>query len=87
MCKVKEFFETLSETTSVTKRELLFAGLACVFGGMVLGMFCSPKKRTMVGCNNGNSSGNSHNREENPWNDEWEEEFGDDIPDEILSFN
>lgn len=86
MCKIKEFFEELSETTTVTKRELFFAGLACVFGGIVLGMFCSPKKRTMIGSNNGNNSG-SNNNWDDPWNDEWEEEFGDDIPDEIISFD
>ncbi len=83
MCKVKEFFETLSETTTITKRELFFAGFACIFGGMVLGMFCSPKKRTMIGSNNGNNS-----RSNNNWEDEiWEEEFEDDIPDEVISFD
>lgn len=86
MCKIKEFLNELSETTTVTKRELFFAALACVFGGMVLGMFCSPKKRTMIGSNNGNTA-DSNNGRDDAWNDEWEEEFGDDIPDEIISFN
>lgn len=83
MNKIKEFIESLSETTTLTKRELFFAVLTCIFGGMVLGMFCSPKKRTMIGSHNGNNSGNSNN-----WDDDmWEEEFPEDeFPEEELSF-
>ena len=43
MKKIKEFVAGLAETTTLTKRELLFGSLTCIFGGMVLGMFCSPR--------------------------------------------
>lgn len=83
MCKVKEFIASLSETTTITKRELFFAALTCIFGGMVVGMFCSPKKRTMIGSHNGNNNGNN-----NGWDDDemWEEECPEEDSD-ILSFN
>ena len=83
MCKMKEFFNELSETTTITKRELFLTALACVFGGMVLGMFCSPKKRTMIGSHNGNN-----NESNNNWDDEmWDDEFEDEMPDECISFH
>ncbi len=74
MNKIKEFVESLSETTTLTKRELFFAVLTCVFGGMVLGMFCSPKKRVMIGSHNGNNVGNNNGLDD----DMWEAEFTED---------
>lgn len=84
MSKVKEFIEGLSETTTLTKRELFFAAGACIFGGMLLGMFCSPKKRTMIGSHNGNHNGNNNGWEDDNMDDLfWEDESPED---EILSF-
>ncbi len=83
MNKIKEFMTELSETTTITKRELFLGALACIFGGMVFGMFCSPKKRTMIGSHNGNHNGNNSG-----WDDDmWEEECSEDeFPEEELSF-
>lgn len=88
MSKVKEFVSSLSETTTVTKRELFFAALACVFGGIVFGMFCSPKKRTMIGSHNGNHNGNNTGWDDEIWeDDDWEDDdWKEEFPEEELSF-
>lgn len=76
MKKIKEFVAGLAGTATLTKRELFFGALTCIFGGMVLGMFCSPKKRTMIGSHNGNHSGNSTGWDDEIWeDDDWEEDF------------
>lgn len=82
MKKIKGFLNGLSETITLTKRELFFAALACTFGGMVLGMFCSPKKRTMIGSHNGNHTPNNNDWDDEIWEDDWEEE----LPEEERSF-
>lgn len=74
MCRIKEFLNGLSETTTLTKRELVLIALVCSFGGMVLGMLCSPKKRTMIGSHNGNNNGNGNNWEKELQDEEFPEE-------------
>lgn len=54
------FRESLTETVSVSRREFLLTTAAGFLGGMVLGMLFSPRKYTMVGCQNGNSSCNNN---------------------------
>lgn len=56
--KWEVFKVSLSDTTSMSKREFLLTLAVCILGGIVFGMFCSPRKSTVIGSNNGNNSGN-----------------------------
>ena len=56
--KWKEWSVSLSDPQIMSKREFLLTIAVCVLGGIVFGMFCSPKKSTVIGSNNGNNSGN-----------------------------
>ena len=56
--KWEEFRVSLSDTTSMSKREFLLTVAVCILGGIVFGMFCSPRKSTVIGSNNGNNCGN-----------------------------
>lgn len=53
------FKESLTETTSISKREFLLTIAVCILGGIVFGLMFSPRKNTMIGSNNGNNSGNN----------------------------
>ena len=53
------FKESLTETTSMSKREFLLTIMVCILGGIVFGLMFSPRKNTMIGSNNGNNSGNN----------------------------
>lgn len=52
------FKESLSDVTAMTKREFLLSLAVCVLGGIVFGVFLSPKKTMVIGSHNGNNSGN-----------------------------
>ena len=56
--KWEEFRVSLLDTTSMSKREFLLTVAVCILGGIVFGMFCSPRKSTVIGSNNGNNCGN-----------------------------
>ena len=56
--KLEEFRVSLSDTTSMSKREFLLTLAVCILGGIVFGIFCSPRKSTVIGSNNGNNCGN-----------------------------
>ena len=56
--KWEEFKVSLSDTTSMSKREFLLTLAVCMLGGIVFGTFCSPRKSTVIGSNNGNNCGN-----------------------------
>ena len=56
--KWEEFRVSLSDTTSMSKREFLLTVAVCILGGIVFGIFCSPRKSTVIGSNNGNNCGN-----------------------------
>lgn len=56
--KWQTFKESLSDVTMMTKREFLLTLAVCVLGGIVFGVFLSPKKSMVIGSNNGNNSGN-----------------------------
>lgn len=56
--KWEEFKVSLSDTTSMSKREFLLTLAVCILGGIVFGIFCSPRKSTVIGSNNGNNCGN-----------------------------
>ena len=71
--KWKEWSASLSDPQIMSKREFLLTIAVCVLGGIVFGMFCSPKKSTVIGSNNGNNSGNyakDEKQEENCKKDE-----------------
>ena len=63
--KWNEAMEKLSETTTVTKRELVLGAAACTFLGMVIGMF-SAKMATgwswSFSLGSGNGCGNHDNQ-------------------------
>ena len=42
--KLKLFKESLTETTTVSKREFLLMAAVCILGGIVLGILFSPRK-------------------------------------------
>lgn len=52
------FKESLTETTSMSKREFLLTIAVCILGGIVFGLLFSPRKHTMIASNNGNNNGN-----------------------------
>lgn len=52
------FKESLTETTSMSKREFLLTMAVCILGGIVFGLLFSPRKHTMIASNNGNNNGN-----------------------------
>ncbi len=60
MKKCKQFLQTLTEETTMTKKEYFLTITTCLLGGLVIGMLCSPRKYTKIGC--GNASYNSDNR-------------------------
>lgn len=63
MCKLKKFVKTLTEETTMSKKEYVLTMTTCLLGGLVIGMLCSPRKYTKIGCENG--SNNSNNRVSN----------------------
>lgn len=55
MRKLKEFWMTLPETVTVTRREGVMIVTIGTLIGIILGMLCSPRKDARYGCNNGNN--------------------------------
>lgn len=51
--KLKTFWDSLSESTTVSKRELVLGLSTCLLSGMVIGMLCSPRKTMTIGSHNG----------------------------------
>lgn len=41
----------------MSRREFLLTLAVCILGGMVFGMFFSPRKNMVIGSNNGNGCG------------------------------
>ncbi|MBD5552602.1 MAG: hypothetical protein HDQ96_15785 [Lachnospiraceae bacterium] len=58
--RLKLFKESLTETTTVSKREFLLTAAVCILGGIVLGILFSPRKYVMIGSQNGNNSANNN---------------------------
>lgn len=61
--KWESFKATLTDTTSMSKREFLLTIAVCILGGIVFGMLFSPRKVMTIGSNNGNNSGNCANKD------------------------
>lgn len=59
MNKMKEFASDLTEITTMTKKEYFLTITTCLLGGIVIGMLCSPKKYTKIGCENGSNNRNN----------------------------
>lgn len=53
--RIKTFWESLEDLTTVSRRELFLEVVCCLLAGFALGILFSPKKTTIIGCNNGNS--------------------------------
>ncbi len=58
--KLEKFKESLTDVMMMSRKEFLLTAAVCVLGGIVFGLFFSPKKTTMIGSNNGNNSGNGN---------------------------
>ncbi len=54
MKHIKLFWESLDDMTTILKKEWFLELVACTLAGFVLGIIFSPKKTTIIGCNNGN---------------------------------
>lgn len=85
MKKIKEFLNTLSETTTVTKKEYLLVVTVATLLGMVIGMLCSPRKNMKIGSDNGNNY-DSNNCEGDNYDDSWEYDLDDWGDEDELSF-
>ncbi len=69
MNKIKEFWASLDDVTTISKKELFLSITTCVLAGIVFGFLFSPKKTSIFGSYNGNGSG--HDKDDLP--DELEE--------------
>lgn len=54
--KWEDFKASLTDTTSMSKREFLLTIAVCILGGIVFGLLFSPRKSMMIGSNNGNNN-------------------------------
>lgn len=54
--KWNELQTIFEEMKTIKKREYFLTLAVCVLSGLVLGIFLSPRKRVMIGCNNGNNN-------------------------------
>lgn len=54
----------LIEERPLSTLEIVLAISTAFFGGMILGVFFSPKGKRQYGCNNGNDSGNYYGNKE-----------------------
>ena len=57
---MKEKWETfkmsLTDETSMSKKEFLLTIAVCILGGIVFGLLFSPRKNTVIASNNGNNN-------------------------------
>lgn len=76
MKKIKEFWNTLPETVSVTKIDGILMLLIALLSGIIAGMLCSPRKNARYGCENGTTTINHWypDNEEEEFLDEEEED-------------
>lgn len=54
--KWEAFKTSLTDVTSMTKKELLLTITVCILGGIVFGLLFSPRKTMVIGSNNGNNN-------------------------------
>ena len=71
--KMKDFWTSLDEMQTVSKRELFLEIVAVALTGIVLGMLLTPKKTVTIGSNNcGNGCSCGHSNGDEPAEDEEE---------------
>lgn len=72
----------LFEDRGFTMAEVILTVLVTFLTGLVIGIYTSPKKRVMIGSNNGNHNGNHSGNTENGLDDYFDEieemDFDDD---------
>ena len=56
--KIQKFWNSLNQTTVVSRRDLFLGITVCALAGLALGMIISPKKTVMISCYNGNTHNN-----------------------------
>ncbi len=54
--KWNDFKMSLTDSMTMTRKEFLLTIAVCVLGGIVFGMFFSPRKSMVIGSNNGNNN-------------------------------
>lgn len=81
--KWNELQTILEEMKTMKKREYFLTLAVCVLSGLVIGIMMSPKKRVMIGSNNGNNNGNGNGSDSLEDFCDWDEEddFDDDCCD------
>ena len=60
--KMKDFWTSLDEMQTVSKRELFLEIVAVALTGIVLGMLLTPKKTVTIGSNNSGNGCNCGNK-------------------------
>ncbi|MBD5396510.1 MAG: hypothetical protein HDR71_20095 [Lachnospiraceae bacterium] len=56
--KWNDFKESLTDIMEMSKKEFWLTMAVCILGGIVFGIFLSPKKSVTIASNNGNNNGN-----------------------------
>lgn len=54
--KWEDFKTSLTDVTSMSKKEFLLTITVCILGGIVFGLLFSPRKTMVIGSNNGNNN-------------------------------
>ncbi len=63
MKKIKEFWESLEEVITISKKDLFFILTTCSLACIVFGLFFSPKKNVTIGSYNGKSDSSYEDEE------------------------
>ncbi len=55
------FKVSLSDTKTMSKKEFLLIMAVCLLGGLIIGMFTSPRKNVSIGSHNGSNNQDNNN--------------------------
>lgn len=64
MKKMRNFFDSLSESVTITKKDQLFMILIAALAGCIFGMLFSPRRNQAIVCGNGNKNNCTESSEE-----------------------
>lgn len=64
MKKLKEFWASLEDVTTISKKELFLILTSCSLACLVFGLFFSPKKNIILGSYNGRSDSSYEDEDE-----------------------
>lgn len=67
--KIKTFWTSLDEMTTVSRRELFLEIAVCTLAGILLGIIFTPKKAVTIGSNNGSHNTGKNSGSENSESD------------------